>query len=527
MVELLEIAPFRQLLSHFRFLLTLRSREGHYRSLILFRLSTVENDAANDDGHGGEETHSDGIVKESDPSYRLNCNSRQLYAMEASCPHLGADMSHAEIEECDDSVVAVCPWHRYDFDLRTGKSETGLKACTFAVHVNPNSEGVEVVSIEAPEEGSGWRLVELRSVSEEFADPPPASSPSNYDEDSESREERTSHDDEEPVVPLDDPPKTLLQWAVLILNTPNPTLKVERTKHAVHLFRTGKLSSIGHKSSHAPHPPDVPSRDASWTRNLKTDPAKVKNRKNRAVMLHALANIEQWAIDLAWDIMARFGPLYPNIPPAFFHDFSKMALDEAKHFSLLTSRLSATSPATPYGSMPVHASLWDSATTTAHSLRARLAIIHLVHEARGLDVNPGTIERFRRAGDKETVEVMEIIHADEVTHVTAGHRWFMWICEQQGIIREDGGVVRAFREEVRRGWRGEVKGPFNVEARETAGMTPEFYEGLRGELGIGEAVGQNVAPEKHPTANGSLDDWKGVKGAIADIPVEYERNDQR
>lgn len=34
--------------------------------------------------------------------------------MEATCPHLGAEMSHADIEEYDDSsVVAVCPWHRY------------------------------------------------------------------------------------------------------------------------------------------------------------------------------------------------------------------------------------------------------------------------------------------------------------------------------------------------------------------------------------------------------------------------------
>lgn len=130
--------------------------------------------------------------------------------------------------------------------------------------------------------------------------------------------------------------------------------------------------------------------------------------------------------------MARFGPSHPDLPPAFFSDFTKMALDESKHLSvhtprsflseiltpprssLLTSRLSATSPTTPYGSMPVHASLWESATITSHSLRSRLAIIHLVHEARGLDVNPGTIERFRRAGDSASVAAMEIIHADEV-----------------------------------------------------------------------------------------------------------------
>ena len=142
-----------------------------------------------------------------------------------------------------------------------------------------------------------------------------------------------------------------------------------------------------------------------------------------------------------------------------------MALDESKHFSLLTARLAALSPSTPYGSLPVHAGLWESATSTASSLRARLAIIHLVHEARGLDVNPGTIERFRRAGDEESVRVLEIIHADEVTHVTAGHRWFTWMCARDGVD-----PVQTFREEVRMGWRGDVKGPFNIEAREQAGM---------------------------------------------------------
>jgi uncharacterized ferritin-like protein (DUF455 family) len=186
--------------------------------------------------------------------------------------------------------------------------------------------------------------------------------------------------------------------------------------------------------------------------------------------------------------MARFGPSHPNIPPAFFSDFTKMALDESKHFSLLTSRLSAISPSTPYGSMPVHAALWESAQVTSTSLRARLAIIHLVHEARGLDVNPATIERFRRAGDDDSVAVLEIVHADEVTHVTTGHRWFTWICEKEGVD-----PVSAFREEVKKGWRGEVKGPFNVADREKAGMTKEFYEDLRGELGhVSELPGVEV-----------------------------------
>ncbi|KAG8719888.1 hypothetical protein FRC09_010481, partial [Ceratobasidium sp. 395] len=114
-----------------------------------------------------------------------------------------------------------------------------------------------------------------------------------------------------------------------------------------------------------------------------------------------------------------------------------VAEDEAKHFSLLSARLVQLN--TYFGSQAVHAGLWESATRTAHSLTARLCIIHLVHEARGLDVNPTTIEKFRAVGDTESVKVLEVIHWDEVT------------------------------------------GPFNTEDRARAGMGPEFYENLRGE----------------------------------------------
>jgi uncharacterized ferritin-like protein (DUF455 family) len=74
---------------------------------------------------------------------------------------------------------------------------------------------------------------------------------------------------------------------------------------------------------------------------------------------------------------------------------------------------------------------------------------------------------------------LEVIHADEVTHVSSGHRWFTWICQQGNVD-----PIKTFREEVRKGWRGDIKGPFNAEDRERAGLSPEFYEDLRGELGL-------------------------------------------
>jgi uncharacterized ferritin-like protein (DUF455 family) len=58
-----------------------------------------------------------------------------------------------------------------------------------------------------------------------------------------------------------------------------------------------------------------------------------------------------------------------------------VAEDECRHYELLRRRLEEMG--SHYGAFPGHEALWDSATATAHSLPARLAIEHAVHEARG------------------------------------------------------------------------------------------------------------------------------------------------
>lgn len=68
-------------------------------------------------------------------------------------------------------ILCNCNWDiddtlSYDFDLRTGESETGLKACTYAVQVRVDEYGIRRVWVETPEDGTDWRLVELRPVSE-------------------------------------------------------------------------------------------------------------------------------------------------------------------------------------------------------------------------------------------------------------------------------------------------------------------------------------------------------------------------
>lgn len=80
---------------------------------------------------------------------------------------------------------------------------------------------------------------------------------------------------------------------------------------------------------------------------------------SRQRMLHALVHTESWAVDLAWDIVARFGNSAP-LPRAFFDDFVAVAADEAHHYSLLQACF-----------VPVYKAVRVSgaATWSAHSIR--------------------------------------------------------------------------------------------------------------------------------------------------------------
>lgn len=381
------------------------------------------------------------------------------YAMEAECPHAGGPMVDAHVDIEDSSYVASCPWHAYDFNLDTGESSYGIKACTYLVSLQDGRVLLQW------EEGN-VRLSALQAVSEnvKFKHGP--------------RENPTGA----PIYLSDE--ATMCDWCVHILNTPDPEHKIELTTHLFSLFATRERSSKPMSLGEGTVPPAEPLRQD--LREVKPGQmpraGKGGTLKSRVAMLHALANIEQWAIDLAIDICVRFATfqtmktadsISQALPRAFYYDWLKVANDEAKHFSLLRARLEELG--SHFGALPVHHGLWESATMTAHDLRARISVIALVHEARGLDINPLTIEKFRIAGDMDSVDVMTIIHNDEITHVTTGHRWLTWICQQEGTD-----PVQVFRTNVQMHFRGAIKGPFNADARQQAGMDGSYYENLAG-----------------------------------------------
>jgi len=218
-----------------------------------------------------------------------------------------------------------------------------------------------------------------------------------------------------------------------------------------------------------------PPRPARPERPLLCPPREMKRRRNlgappgRVALIHALAHIELNAIDLGWDIVARFSQ--EDLPRQFFDDWAGVAAEEAEHFALLDARLTVLGG--EYGALPAHDGLWAAAAATAGDLLARLAVVPLVLEARGLDVTPEMIRRLQRAGDTESAAILERIHADEIGHVAVGAHWFDRLCRERGLDPAD-----TFRDRVRRHFTGSLKPPFNHAARDRAGVPREYYAPL-------------------------------------------------
>ena len=182
--------------------------------------------------------------------------------------------------------------------------------------------------------------------------------------------------------------------------------------------------------------------------------------EGRAALIHAVAHIEFNAINLAWDAVYRFR----GMPAEYYRDWIGVAVDEARHFALLSARLAELGHA--YGDFDAHDGLWEMAVKTSDSCLARMALVPRVLEARGLDVTPGMIVRLRAVGDEATAAILDVILREEVAHVAAGSRWFAWCCAREGRDAD-----AAFAQLLAAHARGSVKGPFNTAARLAAGFT--------------------------------------------------------
>lgn len=247
------------------------------------------------------------------------------------------------------------------------------------------------------------------------------------------------------------------------LLTADPRAKVMATRKLARDWRIGRLAA--RYDITMPNIPARPDRPELLPPRLMPKRKKAGSDRARVALLHALAHIEFVAIDLALDIVGRFGG---EMPRRFTDDWLAIAAEEAMHFALVRRRLNALG--SDYGDLPAHDGLWEAASDTRHDVAARLAIVPLVLEARGLDVTPMMIERFTALGDSRSATMLQRILDDEVGHVSAGLRWFRHCCERENIKPVDQWKIM-----LKRHFHGQLKPPFNDSARRRAGLSRDFY----------------------------------------------------
>ncbi len=250
----------------------------------------------------------------------------------------------------------------------------------------------------------------------------------------------------------------------------DPAAKCVATRRIDDAWRSGELAIVPDASILAIDDPGRPLRPEL------VDPRRLERRSSatpegRIRLLHAFAHIEFNAINIALDAVYRFR----NLPHAFVGDWLGVARDEARHFELLVAELEQRG--SRYGACPAHAGLWDMVCRTRDSALERMALVPRVMEARGLDVTPRMIAKFRQADDAAAAAILEVIYRDEIGHVRIGDRWFRHLCAERGIDSE-----ATFRELIATHLDGRLRGPFNRPARLAAGFGEAELEALEAGL---------------------------------------------
>ena len=258
--------------------------------------------------------------------------------------------------------------------------------------------------------------------------------------------------------------------AIAVLLATDPTAKANAVDAAILALNAG-ADAFGDDAGCVPETPGRPAQP------VLVDPTKTPRRRlggveGRAALMHAIAHIEFNAINLAFDMAARFVHEIDALGlnrAQFMEDWFSVGDDEARHFGMIADRLREMD--CEYGDFSAHNGLWDAASATAGNLLARLVVAPLILEARGLDVTPGLIERLKSNGDHQSADILAIIVDEEVAHVACGKRWFDEVCQAKGLQ-----PLETFKNLEREYFKGQQKPPFNHIARKKAGLDSDFYE---------------------------------------------------
>lgn len=264
------------------------------------------------------------------------------------------------------------------------------------------------------------------------------------------------------------PRQSLYQAASACLMAQSVADKITLSRQVQQAWLAGDLSTA---SAEPPQRIEIPGRPA---RPSLVAPKALPKRSmhtpaGRAALIHSLCHIEFNAINLGWDAVYRFR----GLPRDYYTDWIRVAVEEAYHFSLLRDHLRQMGY--DYGDFAAHNGLWEMAVKTDFDPLVRMALVPRVLEARGLDVTPGIMAKLTEAGDDRAVDILAIIHRDEVGHVEIGSRWFRYLCDARGLS-----PLETFANLIREYMQGKPTGPFNRAVRRRAGFSEHELDYLEG-----------------------------------------------
>ena len=287
----------------------------------------------------------------------------------------------------------------------------------------------------------------------------------------------------------------LARDTLAVLNEPEPLQKALKTRAAAAAWDAAEQPELDGELSVSPS--DIPSSPAR--------PAKpellstvVPNHKQLGVglnvhMLHTLAHIELQAMDMyvetvlravtcaAW--RERLERCAGGGLRRFVGDFMRVADDEARHFGMVDERLRQLGSS--YGALPAHKLLWEQAVLTQDDVAARIALVPLVQEARGLDAGPRLVQRLRGADPQSAAVIAQIVE-EEVAHVRAGVTWFERLSDS-----EDSAPAELFQRLIHDYMPTGLIPPFQQLARLQAGMPASWYEPMSRDARRGVLVAAN------------------------------------
>ncbi|MCS5591977.1 MAG: ferritin-like domain-containing protein [Gammaproteobacteria bacterium] len=183
--------------------------------------------------------------------------------------------------------------------------------------------------------------------------------------------------------------------------------------------------------------------------------------------IHSICHIEFNAINLALDALYRFR----QMPEKYYHDWAKVAHEEALHFTMLNDYLKELDH--QYGDFEAHNGLWEMTVETDYDVLARMALVPRVLEARGLDVTPSIQTKFRNSQFPKMAEILEVIFQDEIGHVKIGNYWYKHLCKERDLE-----PIETFDLLIKKHVGKSLRGPFNWAARLLSDFTEAELEYL-------------------------------------------------